>query len=1063
MSAYSKSATQALITGELAFSKKAEALPEYNAKGVALKFENGKYSTADAVVAGSAITVDGDLSEWGELKYEVNQCLEATTPNNECKFDTKWTDKYLSIAIDVRDAHVVTKYMAENIYENDSVEIFIDGSNSKAEGYNGVNSYHIYLQYDGKILIQGGKDRSADATSLDGLLYAVKCDEGGFTAEINIPFETLGITPSPTSLIGIEVANNDNDDDTRSDRQVLTWDRYMVYNKPSTWGSLYLYDRIPAVVSTDESPALDGTLDLAKWELHNSIAFKEYEGASVSFGSVCDSKHLYLGFKVEDPLKSFDTVLKDDKGEDAPPLVQFILDGDNTAKGPKNEFDYIFNWFPTTKKTVFWCATSDHHTSYISQDEAGVTVKQIKLDDGYFLLFAMPWERLTALKDGFVQRDNYSQIGFDVFAGHRSSMNFWSKAEWWGIWGNDAVADLGRIFINNPNIKAHVNSAPTGSAFYTYSIVQGSSISGKILVEDPDGDVITYSLEEELPECEGKVTVDPATGDWTYTTPNKDFVKPDFIKRDALNSNNSLDPIGVNFIIKSEDGKGGEFKTRIEIRVGYTPTFKTYYVNGDTGCDDNDGLSEETAMKTIMAAHDKLRPGDTMIIHESREPYGWNKDTYVHNGPFIITNSGLPDAYITIKAAEGEHPVLMSNGEWNIMILQSYYIIIDGLTFEGLADDYGYDYSWNLYDEKLKGINKSVGREVSVTQTNAFPIEPISAHTIGSNKESGGIYSPAVIVPHHIIVRNCTANKVPGGGIGTRFTDYVTIENCTALNIGWWSIYATSGFGTLGNIDIDDNTTDYKIIFRNNLTAGNRHFIPWLHIKRLSDGNGIIIDTTVGCFKGLPYTGKILVANNLSYENGGSGAHAFRSDYTDIINNTFVYNSATPALGYADMFANTANHINMFNNIVYSRSRTKESPASSRDIDIAYDNNIFYNYNNDSNVGTEYRGTTVGKHNMYKVDPQFTELKPVVHDYENAVYPEDWSEEKKDNARKSGFVLGDCYDITKAGVYNVMPRDTSPAWNAGNKEWSDIVGNKDNRIGVFGKIGAHGALDFEKK
>ncbi|MGA2348018.1 MAG: fibronectin type III domain-containing protein, partial [Candidatus Sulfotelmatobacter sp.] len=62
-----------------------------------------------------------------------------------------------------------------------------------------------------------------------------------------------------------------------------------------------------------------------------------------------------------------------------------------------------------------------------------------------------------------------------------------------------------------------------------------------------------------------------------------------------------------------------------------------------------------------------------------------------------------------------------------------------------------------------------------------------------------------------------------------------------------------------------------------------------------TDGNGIIIDTfnnAGGTNVNYPY--QTLVANNVSYNNGGKGVHVFRSDYVTVANNTAYNNNLDP-------------------------------------------------------------------------------------------------------------------------------------------------------------------------
>jgi hypothetical protein len=62
-----------------------------------------------------------------------------------------------------------------------------------------------------------------------------------------------------------------------------------------------------------------------------------------------------------------------------------------------------------------------------------------------------------------------------------------------------------------------------------------------------------------------------------------------------------------------------------------------------------------------------------------------------------------------------------------------------------------------------------------------------------------------------------------------------------------------------------------------------------------TDGNGIIIDTfnnAGGTNVAYPY--QTLVANNVTYYNGGKGVHVFRSDYVSVANNTSYDNNLDP-------------------------------------------------------------------------------------------------------------------------------------------------------------------------
>ncbi len=588
------------------------------------------------------------------------------------------------------------------------------------------------------------------------------------------------------------------------------------------------------------------------------------------------------------------------------------------------------------------------------------------------------------------------------------------------------------------------NLPPEGNQISSYSIAEGTNLSGTVTVTDPDGDALTFRMDPHNGDpdtSKGTFTLDSATGEWSYTPPAGSGMAGEI----------------VNYYIEASDGQD-TFHQRIEIRIEPTPTNITYHVDGDNGDDSNDGLTPETALRTIRKAASKVCPGDTVIIHETEEPY-----------PQVLTlsRSGLPEAYITYKAAEGEKPVINAGVNWNTIKITGSYIILDGLTIEGIAKDfidemdenYGY-YNYRLTQGRLpNNVEKFNTNGISFSQDNGMA--------------PGDLGIDAVKVIHHIEIRNCVVDSVGGGGIGGSGCDYITLENNTITNCCWGDMWACSGISVLGTIDIDDNFDEHKIVIKDNITAGNRHFVPWISVEKFSDGNGIIIDSTdnaktsrnlinKGDNWGLqPYYGKFLVANNLSYFNGGSGIHAYDAANVDIINNTIYHNSATPALqnGYSELFSNSSDNINMYNNIVYSRTDLLMHISGSTSSNVVYDNNLFYNYSSSNNnlnqniAGNNGKpGTTAGANNIYGENPLFANVYEVNYD-KGIAYRDDWEDYMFDYARDGGYFIGADYDVNIL-EFDFSLQDGSPALGSGNREWSELLGNTENRMGIFGTIGS---------
>ena len=363
-----------------------------------------------------------------------------------------------------------------------------------------------------------------------------------------------------------------------------------------------------------------------------------------------------------------------------------------------------------------------------------------------------------------------------------------------------------------------------------------------------------------------------------------------------------------------------------------------YYVSA-TGSNSNDGKSAGKPFLTIQKASDLTAPGDTVFVL-----------TGIYNstsGPVLnVTRSGTAAGYITYKAMPGHTPKITASGNvWNAVSINGSYVILEGFELEGNNANITYEAAFKAYTDNVNG---TAGPQANFN-TNAISIG-------GPGKESK--------LPHHVTIRQCRVHDFPGGGISSIQVDYTTIENNRVYNNAWYMMYAGSGISILTPFNSDKVTT-YKNIVRNNTCFTNKTTIPWISQKKLSDGNGIIIDvnqhgyneqdaTTPGADA---YSGRTLVANNVSVNNGGSGIHAFKADHVDMINNT-AYRNGT-VVGYGDIFANTCKDVNILNNIMYSRDGG-DANSNNKNVDVVYDYNVYF-------VG---KVAVKGAHDVV-ADPQF--------------------------------------------------------------------------------------------
>lgn len=365
-----------------------------------------------------------------------------------------------------------------------------------------------------------------------------------------------------------------------------------------------------------------------------------------------------------------------------------------------------------------------------------------------------------------------------------------------------------------------------------------------------------------------------------------------------------------------------------------------YYVSADTGSDTNDGLSVETAFRTIQTAADLTNPGDVVFIMDG---------TYTNAFPWqdllYISRSGEAGNPITYTNFPGHSPKLSFDGWHGIKVEGGVgYIDIIGLEVEG--------------NNANIDLNDALNQPAGCNDPNSDPDGFFNGNGIATDGRFQG-------KNHHITIRNCKVHDCAGVGISAIHTDYVTIEDCEIYNNAWYAIYGTSGISFYQQWNFDDNPGVRNIV-RNNVVYNNRMFVPWIAFCEITDGNGIIIDdgrnTQSGSTNGL-YTGRTLVENNVVYNNGGRGIHVFESEGVDIRNNTVFNNGESEEISDGEITAIFVDDVHVTNNIMYARTGERVNRVIGTN--ITYDYNLVFNSGDYDELGTN---------SLIDDDPLFTDL-----------------------------------------------------------------------------------------
>ena len=296
------------------------------------------------------------------------------------------------------------------------------------------------------------------------------------------------------------------------------------------------------------------------------------------------------------------------------------------------------------------------------------------------------------------------------------------------------------------------------------------------------------------------------------------------------------------------------------------------YVDPRSGNDANDGTSESTALKSLQNAFRRVEAGQTVYLMSGE--YRETKDPGTLH--YFIKRNGRSDAWIRITNAPGHNPVIVANNGTGLLI-EANYIEVSGLTVRGEGFSSG---DW--------GVGISVG---------------------GS---------------HHVRILNSRISGMPVSGIGANESSNVHLINNVVYENSFWSPKNGSGisfFHQRNHGQGADYGQYHDVVIGNrvyrNENKVNSEFQAAKGRHGTTDGNGIIIDSN----KATGYSGRTLIANNLSYDNGGRGIIAYDSSRVDILFNT-TYHNARANLLYegAEITASKVNDVRIEHNVAWARS-----------------------------------------------------------------------------------------------------------------------------------------------
>ncbi len=225
---------------------------------------------ANRIVAnfGSPI-IDGEIDPIWETAVPVSAVEVSGTPI-KANFKMLWDDKAIYVLAKVKDD--VLDGTSGNVYDRDSVEIFLDENNDKTEKYN-KDDLHFRVSYDNK--------QSADNGDLSRFYTRTSPTTGGYIVEARIALTTK---PANNTKFGIDLSVNDGRNG-RKLGQISVFDQNNeAYKDTGKFGEVILSGRAKGAVSGLNPYDLMEVVEEA-----NEIKLDRYKNGDVVKGLISDA------------------------------------------------------------------------------------------------------------------------------------------------------------------------------------------------------------------------------------------------------------------------------------------------------------------------------------------------------------------------------------------------------------------------------------------------------------------------------------------------------------------------------------------------------------------------------------------------------------------------------------------------------------------------------------------------------------------------------------------------------------------------------------------------------
>jgi hypothetical protein len=173
-------------------------------------------TTPDARISGTssvAPTIDAQIDPmWqGYASRSLAQTIVGTPTTSAdlgAGFRAAWDANRLYVLVEVTDDQL--RNDSANPWEDDSVELMLDGDFSRNGRYDGANDYQLIFGVGDSTFSVGTGGVTTPA--IVGVQFATRAVTGGWVLEASVPWTAIGTSPILNGRLGLDVAVNDDDD-----------------------------------------------------------------------------------------------------------------------------------------------------------------------------------------------------------------------------------------------------------------------------------------------------------------------------------------------------------------------------------------------------------------------------------------------------------------------------------------------------------------------------------------------------------------------------------------------------------------------------------------------------------------------------------------------------------------------------------------------------------------------------------------------------------------------------------------------------------------------------------